>query len=328
MKPSKATRRVEGRGRLEGIPRESARVRTQSRAALKSQLARVNTAARKDRRARFTALLHHVTPEALRRTFHRLRRSAAAGVDGVTASEYERDLQQRLRDLYERVQSGRYRALPVRRVWISKADGGQRPLGVPALEDKIVQGTVAELLSAVYEADFLGFSYGFRPGRSPHRALEALHTAVMTQSVNWVLDADVRSYFDSIDHELLLRAVSHRIADRRILRLIRIWLRAGVLEDKEWKETTKGVPQGAGISPLLSNIFLHYVLDKWVHKWRQNHARGRVVIVRFADDWVMGFKYRDDAMKMRSALGHRLRECSLELHPEKTRLIEFGRLPR
>jgi len=245
----------------------------------------------------------------------------------MTAAEYEQDLEHRLRDLHGRLHTGRYRPRPVRRVWISKAGGGKRPLGVPALEDKIVQGAVAVVLSAVYEADFLGFSYGFRPRRSPHDALEALHTAVMSQCVNWVLDADIRSFFDSVDHEWLLRMVSHRIADERILRLIRGWLRAGVFEEREWKTTTRGIPQGAGISPLLANIFLHYVLDQWVHRWRQRNARGRVVIVRFADDWVMGFQYRHDAEKMRVALERRLRAFGLELNPEKTRLLEFGRLP-
>lgn len=245
----------------------------------------------------------------------------------MTAAEYEQDLEHRLRDLHGRLHTGRYRPRPVRRVWIPKAGGGKRPLGVPALEDKIVQGAVAVVLSAVYEADFLGFSYGFRPRRSPHDALEALHTAVMSQCVNWVLDADIRSFFDSVDHEWLLRMVSHRIADERILRLIRGWLRAGVFEEREWKTTTRGIPQGAGISPLLANIFLHYVLDQWVHRWRQRNARGRVVIVRFADDWVMGFQYRHDAEKMRVALEGRLRAFGLELHPEKTRLLEFGRLP-
>ncbi len=245
----------------------------------------------------------------------------------MTAAEYEQDLEHRLRDLHGRLHTGRYRPRPVRRVWIPKAGGGKRPLGVPALEDKIVQGAVAVVLSAVYEADFLGFSYGFRPRRSPHDALEALHTAVMSQCVNWVLDADIRSFFDSVDHEWLLRMVSHRIADERILRLIRGWLRAGVFEEREWKTTTRGIPQGAGISPLLANIFLHYVLDQWVHRWRQRNARGRVVIVRFADDWVMGFQYRHDAEKMRVALERRLRAFGLELNPEKTRLLEFGRLP-
>jgi len=287
----------------------------------------VNKAARRDRKTEFTSLLHHVTPEALERSFRRLRRQAAAGVDGVTVSEYEQDLETKLEALHSRVHRGRYRACPVRRVWIPKADGEPRPLGVPSLEDKIVQGAVAEVLSAVYEADFLGFSYGFRPGRSPHKALKAFHTAVMSQNVNWVLDADIRSFFDSVDHEWLLRMLSHRIADPRILRLIRGWLKAGVVEEKEWTETERGTPQGAGISPLLGNVFLHYVLDLWVHQWRKRHARGRVSIVRFADDFVMGFQYRDDAESLRVDLEKRLREFSLELHPQKTRLIEFGRLP-
>ncbi len=318
---------VEGSGQLGGIPGERSQVRTQSRVAWRNALARVNKVARRDRRARFTALLHHVTPEALKRSFRRLRRRAAAGVDGMSVREYEQDLERRLEDLHSRIHRGRYRACPVRRVWIPKADGSQRPLGVPALEDTIVQGAVAEVLSAVYEADFLGFSYGFRPGRSPKNALEALHTAVMSQRVNWVLDADIRSFFDSVDHEWLLRMLAHRIADRRILRLIRGWLKAGVVEAKEWTETERGTPQGAGISPLLGNVFLHYVLDQWVHQWRRRYARGRVSIVRFADDVVMGFQYRDDAERLRVALEKRLREFSLELHEEKTRLIEFGRFP-
>ena len=290
MTPSKETRRAEGRGQPEGSLREEARVRTQSRVALPPNLARVNAAARRPPRPGSPPCCTMSTSTALERAFRRQKRQASAGVDGMTVATYEQDLERNLQDLCERVHTGRYRPQPVRRVYIPKADGGQRPLGVPTLEDKIVQGAVAEVLSAIYEVDFLGFSYGFRPGRNPHQALAALHTAIMSQRVNWVLDADIRSFFDSVDHEWLLRMLAHRIADPRILRLIRLWLEAGILESDEWHETDRGTPQGAGISPLLANIFLHYVLDLWVHQWRRRHARGRVSIVRYADDFVMGFE--------------------------------------
>jgi len=317
---------MEGRGRPGRILLEEARDRTQSRAALPPNLQRVNEAAKRDRKARFTALLHHVDVAALRRAFRRLRRSASAGVDGDTVTSYEDDLEEHLRALCEQVHTGRYRPLPVRRVYIPKSDGGQRPLGIPALEDKIVQGALAESLSAIYEVDFLGFSYGFRPGRNPHQALEALHTALMSQRVNWVLDADIRKFFDSVDHEWLLRMLAYRIADRRVLGLIRQWLKAGVLDSGMWCETVEGTPQGSGISPLLANVFLHYVLDLWVHRWRRE-ASGRVVIVRYADDFVMGFQRAIDARRMLQDLRERMAHFGLRLHEDKTRLIEFGRLP-
>jgi RNA-directed DNA polymerase len=319
---------VEGREWPEGNQSGEAKVRTQSRVALPLNLWRVYAAAKRNKQAQFTALMHHVDVIALERAFRRLKRKASAGVDGETVETYEQNLGGNLKDLCERVHTGRYRPRPVRRVYIPKSDGGQRPLGVPALEDKIVQGAVAEVLSAVYEVDFLGFSYGFRPGRNPHQALAALHTAVMTQCVNWVLDADIRKFYDSVDHEWLLRMLAHRIADPRVLRLIRLWLKAGVLEGGEWHETVEGTPQGAGISPLLANVFLHYVLDLWAHHyWRKRKARGRVIIVRYADDCVLGFQYADDARRMLHDLRARMTKFGLKLHEEKTRLIEFGRLP-
>ena len=327
MTPSKETRRAEGRDQPGRNPREAERDRTQSRIILPSNLARVNAAARAAVRTRFTALLHHVDVVTLERAFRRQKRQASAGVDGVMVADYEQNLEANLQDLCARVHTGRYRPQPVRRVYIPKADGGRRPLGVPALEDKIVQGAVAETLSAIYEVDFLGFSYGFRPGRNPHQALASLHTAIMSQRVTRVLDADIRSFFDSVDHEWLLRMLAHRIADPRILRLVRMWLEAGILESDEWHETERGTPQGAGISPLLANIFLHYVLDLWVHQWRRRNAHGRVSIVRYADDFVMGFENEADARRMLADLKERLAKFGLSLHEDKTRLIEFGRLP-
>src|SRR6202047_1111832 len=314
MTPSKETRRAEGRGQPGRNPGEGTRVRTQSRAALPSNLARVNAAARMAVPTRFTALLHHVDIAALERAFRRQRRQASAGIDGVTVAMYAQDLELNLGDLCARIHTGRYRPQPVRRVYIPKADGGRRPLGVTALEDKIVQGAVAEVLSAIYEVDFLGVSYGFRPRRSPHQALEALHTACMTQNVNWVLDADVRSFFDSVDHEWMLRMVAHRVADRRILQLIRGWLRAGVMEGQRWSETEQGTPQGSGISPLLANVFMHYALDRWVHQWRKRYARGRVIIVRYCDDFVLGFEHEADARRMLADLKERLAKFKLALH--------------
>ena len=324
MREAKETSLPEGRPRPEDDLSEEAGDRTQGRASLPAGLERVQMAARRSRQTQFTALLHHVDEAALLRSFQRQRRAASAGVDGMTVEGYERDLERNIRDLCDRVHSGRYRPQPVRRTFIPKADGGHRPLGVPVLEDKIVQGAVAEVLSAIYEADFLGFSYGFRPRRSAHHALHALHTALMTRKALWVLDADIRRFFDSVTHEWLLRMLSHRIADPRILRLIGQWLRAGVMERGEWKEAVEGTPQGAGISPLLANVFLHYVLDLWVHRWRQG-ARGCVSVVRYADDFVMAFESEADARKVLVDLTERLAKFGLALHEDKTRLILFGK---
>ncbi|HEX7039557.1 MAG TPA: group II intron reverse transcriptase/maturase [Trueperaceae bacterium] len=279
--------------------------------------------ARKDKDARFTALLHHVSFHRLVLAFDGLKKDAAPGTDGVSWAEYEQDWQENLRGLHERVQSGKYRAVPSRRVYIPKADGRLRPLGIASLEDKIVQRAVGEVLNAVYEADFKGFSYGFRPGRSQHDALDALAAGLGTK-VNWVLDADIRGFFDHLDRGWLVKFLRHRIADERVLRLAGKWLSAGVIEDGQWSDSGEGTMQGGSISPLLANVYLHYALDLWAEWWRKHHARGNVVIVRFADDFIVGFEYQDDAERFLGELRGRLAKFSLELHPDKTRLIEFG----
>lgn len=279
---------VEERGSIKGNASMAAAHRTPGRKRASTGLAGVRRAARRDKELRFTALLHHITPEQLRASYFALRRDAAPGVDGETWKSYGQDLQVRLTDLHDRVHRGSYRAKPSKRAWIPKPDGRQRPLGIAALEDKIVQQAVRTVLEPIYEEDFLGFSYGFRPGRGQHDALDALWVGMRQRKVNWVLDADIRGFFDAIDHECLMKFIEHRIADRRILRLIRKWLRAGVSEDGEWSRTTVGTPQGAVISPLLANVCLHYVLDLWVNQWRKRHARGDVIIVRYADDCAPG----------------------------------------
>jgi RNA-directed DNA polymerase len=288
-----------------------------------SELDRVREVARKDRDARFTALLHHVSYLRLSLAFDALKKDAAPGADGVGWREYEQNRQENLLALHSRVQSGRYRAVPSRRVYIPKADGRLRPLGIASLEDKIVQRAVAEVLGAVYEADFKGFSYGFRPGRGQHDALDAL-AAGLGKRVNWVLDADIRGFFDHLDREWLAKFLRHRIADERVLRLIQKWLNAGVLEDGQWSDSGEGTPQGGSLSPLIANVYLHYVLDLWLDHWRKTRARGNVIAVRFADDFIVGFQYQDDAERFLGELRGRLAKFSLELHPDKTRLIEFG----
>jgi group II intron reverse transcriptase/maturase len=281
--------------------------------------------AQKDKEARFTALLHHVDLNRLRAAYWAIRPQAAPGVDGVTWEAYGQDLEANLADLHERVHAGRYRARPSRRSYIPKADGRRRPLGIATLEDKIVQRAVVEVLNAVYEVDFLGFSHGFRPGRNPHQALDALSVGLSRKKVNWVLDADIRDFFTSLDHDWLERFLEHRIADQRVLRLIRKWLSAGVIENGEWSQTEQGAPQGASVSPLLANVYLHYVFDLWANWWRRRYAHGDVIIVRFADDFIVGFQYRDDAQRFLHDLRERFAKFTLELHPDKTRLIEFGR---
>jgi group II intron reverse transcriptase/maturase len=290
-----------------------------------SGLDRVRQAAQKDREARFTALLHHVDVDRLRAAYRALNPKAATGVDGVTWQDYGQDLEGNLKDLHARLHRGAYRAKPSRRVFIPKADGRQRALGVAALEDKILQRATVEVLNAIYEVDFLGFSYGFRPGRSQHDALDALAVGITRGKVNWVLDVDIRDYFSSLDQSWLVKFLEHRIADKRVLRLIQKWLKAGVIEDGIWSQTPEGTPQGASVSTFLANVYLHHVYDLWAHQWRTRHARGEVITVRFADDIVVGFEHQDDAERFQADLRARLAEFCLELNAEKTRLIEFGR---
>jgi len=298
---------------------------TQSEASVSQGLAGVRKAARENKEMRFTSLLHHVSVDLLRASFHSLKRKAAPGVDGVTWEEYESGLEDRITDLHSRVHRGAYRAQPSRRVYIEKEDGRKRPLGVAALEDKIVQQAVVTVLNQIYEEDFLGFSYGFRPGRSPHQALDALSYALMKKKVNYVLDADIQGFFDNLDKSWLIKFVEHRVADPRILRLIRKWLNAGVMEEGQWSETKTGTPQGSVASPILANIYLHYVFDLWVDVWRKKYARGEVVVIRYADDTILGFQHQADADRFLENLQARLRKFGLELHPDKTRLVEFGR---
>src|SRR2546426_5410274 len=272
-----AAEAVEGRGPAKGNPHERNALRTQSRAGAPSALERVRQAAGKDRRQRFTALLHHVYDVGrLRAAYRAVKRDAAGGVDGETWQHYGERLEENLRDLSARLKRGAYRAKPVRRAYIPKADGRQRPLGVPALEDKIVQRAVVEVLNAIYEEDFLGFSYGFRPKRSPHRALGALQLGIRLRKVNWVLDLDVRAFFDTLEHGWLVKFIEHRVPDRRVVRLIQKWLKAGVVEEGKRMQSEIGTVQGGSISPLLANIYLHYVFDLWIQQWRRSKARGDV----------------------------------------------------
>ena len=316
---------VEERGLPEGNTASETRPGHRAGPGAPNGLDRVRRAALKDKDAKFTALLHHVDVDRLRAAYLALRPKAAPGVDGITWHEYGLDLEANLRDLHGRVHRGSYRAKPVRRAYIPKRDGRLRPLGVAALEDKIVQRAVVEVLNSIYEADFLGFSYGFRPGRSPHDALDALAAGIKRRKVSWVLDADISDFFGSLDRGWLEKFLEHRIADPRVLRLIQKWLRAGVIEDGEWSKTEEGTAQGASVSPLLANVYLHYVFDLWADQWRRRHARGEVIFSRFADDYVAGFEHREDAERFLADLRDRFAKFSLELHPEKTRLIEFGR---
>src|SRR5467141_1574178 len=315
----------EGRPLIKENARQPNTYPTQSEKRVSQGLAGVRKAAKENKEMKFTALLHHLTVDLLRESFYALKRQAAPGIDGMTWQEYETGLEDRLVDLHSRVHREAYRVQPSRRVYIPKADGRQRPLGIAALEDKIVQQAVVTILNQIYEVDFQGFSYGFRPGRSPHQALDALTAGIQWKRVNWVLDADIRGFFDNMNHEWTGKFIEHRVADRRILRLIQKWLKAGVSEDGQWSETKLGTPQGAVVSPLLANVYLHYVFDLWVEVWRKKVAKGDVIVVRYADDLVVGFQHRTDAERFLREFRERLAKFGLELHPVKTRLIEFGR---
>jgi RNA-directed DNA polymerase len=317
---------VEGRRLAKSNPHQRTMLRTQRRVRMSPDLERIRQAARRDRKMQFTALLHHVYRLAtLKRAYFSLNPKAAPGVDGVTWQQYGEDLEGNLQDLAQRLARGAYRAQPTRRTYIPKADGRRRPLGVTALEDKIVQAALVEVLNAIYEVDFLGFSYGSRPGRSPHDALDALSVGIERSKVNWVLSVDICGFFDAMVHEWLVTFIEHRIADRRIVRLIQKWLKAGVLEDGKHHQSESGSPQGASFSPLAANVYLHYVFDLWAHQWRQRYCRGDVRLIRYVDDIWVGFEKREEAEQFQEALRQRLAKFGLELHPEKTRLIEFGR---
>jgi len=316
---------VERRGMTEGNVDQQSTPRTPSRTNVTQALDRIRRTAKECKKEKFTALLHHISPELLEAEFFALKRNAAAGADGVTWREYEQNLKVNLEDLHARVHRGAYRPQPSRRVYIPKADGQRRPLAIAAIEDKIVQRAAAAVLNGIYEEDFLGFSYGFRPGRSAHHATDALVVAIERRKVNFVVDADIRSFFDTVDQDWLIRFVEHRIGDPRIIRLIRKWLKAGVLEDGIVSVSEQGTAQGAVISPLLANIYLHYALDLWAERYRRREATGDMIIVRYADDFIVGFEHEHEARHFLDMLRNRLKEFALSLHPEKTRLIEFGR---
>src|SRR5215472_7964919 len=316
---------VEPRAGTKGNASQQSTCRTQRRANVSQALERIRKVARERKKERFTALFHHLSIDLLEEAFFELKEDAAPGVDRLTWTDYEADLEQNLEDLHARVHRGGYRALPSRRVYIPKPDGQQRPLAVAALEDKIVQRAAVALLSVIYEEDFLGISYGLRPGRSTHDALDALCVGIDSRKVSWIMDADIRSFFDEISQEWLIRFLGHRIGDRRIIRLIQKWLKAGNLEDGTLSVSDRGTGQGSVISPLLANVYLHYALDLWAVRWRRREATGDMIIVRYADDFIVGFQHESDARRFLDEMRERLGKFALSLHPEKTRIIEFGR---
>ena len=318
--------KVEKRRMAERNPSKQNRGRAQNRITLPNELDRIRHAARKNREEQFVSLWHHVYDIGrLRRSFLKLKRNSAAGIDKMTWKEYGQDLENNLENLSKRLQQGSYRAKAVKRVFIPKLDGRKRPIGIPVLEDKIVQKSMVEVLNAIYEVDFLGFSYGFRPGRSQHNALNAVVEAIEGRKVNWVLDVDISGFFDAIDHEWLIKFIEHRVRDKRVIRQIRKWLNAGVMEVGQWRKTEEGTPQGGSASPLLANIYLHYVFDLWANSWRKRKESGDVVMIRYADDIVLGFQYQHELKRFLKELEKRFEKFNLKLHPRKTHSIEFGR---
>ncbi|NJM10140.1 MAG: group II intron reverse transcriptase/maturase [Bdellovibrionaceae bacterium] len=324
--PKAAAEGMEGKTLTKGKTSQQNTLRTQQAGNdVQSALDRIRKLAKQEKGTKFNNLMHHIyNVDRLRKCFFEMKKKAAAGIDEVTWHDYEENLERNLQDLSRRLKVGGYKAKPVRRVFIDKADGKKRPLGVPVLEDKLVQRSTVEVMNAIYETDFRPFSYGYRPGRSQHNCLDALYVGLLTRKVNWVMDADIKGFFDSLNHEWLVKFVEHRIGDDRVIRLIRKWLKAGVMNEGTHEETSEGVPQGGSISPLLANIYLHYALDLWVDHKRRDKSRGEVIIVRWADDFVMGFEHKSQAENYLAELKDRMRKFSLELHPEKTRILEFG----
>jgi len=317
---------IENRRLAERNPSTQNRDQAQSWANLSNELERIRHAAERNRKEQFISLWHHVyNIKRLESSFLKLKRKSAKGVDRRTWQEYNSNLKENLNILSGKLRKGHYRARSVKRIYIPKADGRIRPIGIPALEDKIVQRSMVEILNSIYEVNFLGFSYGFRPKQSQHNALDAVVEAIEGRKVNWVLDVDIPGFFDAISHEWMIKFIKHRIKDRRNLRQVKKCLKAGVIEDGEWFKTRKGTPQGGSISPLLANIYLHYVFDLWANNWRKKKATGDVVMVRYADDMVLGFQHKHEAIRFLEDLKNRLRKFNLEVNTEKTSMLEFGR---
>jgi len=288
-------------------------------------LHRIRKTAKENRTLRFNNLLHHITPVLLKNAYDNLNKKAARGVDGETWQSYGQGLTGKLQSLHVKIHTGRYKPQPSKRIWLLKPDGRQRPIGIAVVEDKIVQQALVWVIQSIYEEDFLGFSYGFRPKRHQHKALDALFVALTEKRVNWVIDADIKGFFDNIDHSWMMKFLEHRISDKRILSLVEKMLKAGVSDEGKWSASEMGSAQGSVLSPLLANIYLFYALDLWINKWRKQEACGEIYIVRYADDFVICCEYQHEANRLLNKLNERLNQFNLTLHEEKTRLLEFGK---